>query len=167
MTPIQSRTLSVIKDRERDKTRLSVVGELADGRFALTNPLSLAGIRLYPVAGLEPDATARIEKCPGARSEHLGRGAPGGISETCRRPFRGSGLRFHPGVPRGRRRGRSPIRRCSRLRPGSRPAASMSGRPPTAWRSGIRCRPSRCRLLLPLVASSPDVLILRLVEQAG
>ena len=142
MTPSQSKTLSVIKDRERDKTRLSVVGEVADGRFALTNPLSLTGIRLYPVGGWNQMQPPGLKKCPGARSEHLGRGAPGGDLRNV--PPALSGGRASPWQPACGTMGR-------RLRSG------RSERVPP--RGGV-FSPIRC-------TSSPDVLILRLVEQAG
>ena len=126
MTPIQSKTLSVIKDRERDKTRLSVVGEVADGRFALTNPLSLAGIHLYPVGGWNQMQPPGLKSAL-AHAANISAGAHPAASPKVPPSLSGVGAPVPSGGPTGPAPGAFPIR-CT---------------------------------------SSPDVLILRLVEQAG
>ena len=63
-SPSQSKTLSVIKDRERNKTGLSVVGELLMAASPTHQSTKPGRNSFVPGRGAGPDATARIEKVP-------------------------------------------------------------------------------------------------------
>lgn len=79
------KTLSVIKDRHNDASKLPVVGELADGRFAdLSNPPSLAALKLHAL---------------------MFKKAGGKVAEDCWHEISLAELRGVPGVRQFKRRG--------------------------------------------------------------